>query len=170
MPQDYTVDYEEGIKDPVGMSGGEVGSGTFHNHYSAKPARSIILISCVRRGGLGNWRSDFGTAEFKALLCWVMKKKEAGVCLIDIGGGTTDIAVFHDSIIRHTSSDSIWWENIFKLLIFNMAWWWWQKQAEQLKTRFWKKRLAEEASPNEIVSIPGIRNRTAKEISVKKLE
>jgi cell division protein FtsA len=93
-------------------------------------------------------------------------EKEAGVCLIDIGGGTTDIAIFHDSIIRHTAvipfGGNILTTDIQHGLMV-MA-----KQAEQLKTRF-GKAIAEEASPNEIVSIPGIRNRTAKEISVKNL-
>jgi len=89
-----------------------------------------------------------------------------GNMIVDVGGGTTDIAVFYDNIIRHTAvipfGGNILTTDIQHGLMV-MA-----RQAEQLKTRF-GKAIAEEASPNEIVSIPGIRNRTAKEISVKNL-
>ena len=88
------------------------------------------------------------------------------MCLIDIGGGTTDIAIFYDNIIRHTAvipfGGNIITNDIKQGLMVL------PQQAEQLKTRF-GKAIAEEASPNEIVSIPGIRNRAAKEISVKNL-
>jgi cell division protein FtsA len=94
------------------------------------------------------------------------EEKEAGVCLIDIGGGTTDIAIFYDNIIRHTAvipfGGNIVTNDIKQGLMVL------PQQAEQLKTRF-GKAIAEEASPNEIVSIPGIRNRAAKEISVENL-
>nr|MCU0399131.1 cell division FtsA domain-containing protein [Cyclobacteriaceae bacterium] len=89
-----------------------------------------------------------------------------GVCLIDIGGGTTDIAIFYDNIIRHSAvipfGGNIVTNDIKQGLMVL------PQQAEQLKTRF-GKAIAEEASVNEIVSIPGIRNRSAKEISTKNL-
>ena len=93
-------------------------------------------------------------------------EKELGTILIDIGGGTTDIAIFHDNIIRHTAvipfGGNIITNDIKDGLMVMM------RQAEQLKTKF-GKAIAEEASPNEIVAIPGIRNRASKEISVKNL-
>ena len=163
MPQDYTVDYEEGIKDPVGMSGVRL-EADFHV-ITAQTSAINNINKCVRRGGL---EIDDLILEPLASSLAVLseEEKEAGVCLIDIGGGTTDIAIFYDNIIRHTAvipfGGNILTTDIqHGLQVMS-------KQAEQLKTRF-GKAIAEEASPNEIVSIPGIRNRTAKEISVKNL-
>ncbi len=163
MPQDYTVDYEEGIKDPVGMSGVKL-EADFHI-ITAQTSAINNINKCVRRARLEI--EDLILEPLASSLAVLSEEeKEAGVCLIDIGGGTTDIAIFYDSIIRHTAvipfGGNILTTDIQHGLMV-MA-----KQAEQLKTRF-GKAIAEEASPNEIVSIPGIRNRTAKEISVKNL-
>lgn len=123
------------------------------------------INKCVRRTGL---EIDDLILEPLASSLAVLndEEKEAGVCLIDIGGGTTDIAIFYDNIIRHTAvipfGGNIITNDIKQGLMVL------PQQAEQLKTRF-GKAIAEEASPNEIVSIPGIRNRAAKEISVKNL-
>ena len=94
------------------------------------------------------------------------EEKEAGVCLVDIGGGTTDIAIFHENIIRHTAvipfGGNIITSDIKQgCLVMH-------HQAELLKTKF-GKAIAEEANPNEIVSIPGLKNRPPKEISIKNL-
>ncbi len=163
MPQDYMVDYEEGIKDPVGMSGVKL-EADFHI-ITAQTSAINNINKCVRRGGLEI--QDLILEPLASSLAVLSEEeKEAGVCLIDIGGGTTDVAIFYDSIIRHTAvipfGGNILTNDIQHGLMV-MA-----RQAEQLKTRF-GKAIAEEASPNEIVSIPGIRNRTAKEISVKNL-
>ncbi|PZR40412.1 MAG: cell division protein FtsA [Azospira oryzae] len=163
MPQDYTVDYEEQIKDPVGMSGVRL-EADFHV-ITAQTSAINNINKCVRRGGLEI--QDLILEPLASSLAVLSEEeKEAGVCLIDIGGGTTDVAIFYDNIIRHTAVIPFG-GNILTTDIQNglqvMS-----KQAEQLKTRF-GKAIAEEASPNEIVSIPGIRNRTAKEISVKNL-
>ena len=163
MPQDYTVDYEEGIKDPVGMSGVKL-EADFHI-ITAQTSAINNITKCIRRAGL---EIDNLILEPLASSLAVLsdEEKEAGVCLIDIGGGTTDIAIFYDNIIRHTAvipfGGNILTNDIQTGLMV-MA-----KQAEQLKTKF-GKAIAEEANPNEIVSIPGIRNRSAKEISVKNL-
>lgn len=163
MPQDYIVDYEEGIKDPVGMSGMKL-EADFHV-ITAQTSAINNINKCVRRGGL---EIDNLILEPLASSLSVLseEEKEAGVCLIDIGGGTTDIAIFHDNIIRHTAvipfGGNIITNDIKDGLSVMM------RQAEQLKTKF-GKAIAEEASPNEIVSIPGIRNRAPKEISVKSL-
>lgn len=163
MPQDYIVDYQEGIKDPVGMSGVKL-EADFHI-ITAHTSAINNINKCVKRTGLEV--QDLILEPLSSSLAVLSdEEKEAGVCLIDIGGGTTDIAIFHDSIIRHTAvipfGGNIVTNDIKEGLQVMM------KQAEQLKTRF-GKAIAEEASPNEIVSIPGIRNRTAKEISVKTL-
>ncbi len=163
MPQDYMVDYEEGIKDPVGMSGVKL-EADFHI-ITAQTSAINNINKCVRRAGLEI--EDLILEPLASSLAVLSEEeKEAGVCLIDIGGGTTDVAIFYDNIIRHTAvipfGGNILTTDIQHGLMV-MA-----KQAESLKTRF-GKAIAEEASPNEIVSIPGIRNRTAKEISVKNL-
>src|SRR6478735_3026667 len=163
MPQDYTVDAEEVNKNPVGMSGVKL-EADFHI-ITAQTSAINNINKCVRRAGLEI--EDLILEPLSSSLAVLSEdEKEAGVCLIDIGGGTTDIAIFYDSIIRHTAvipfGGNILTTDIQHGLMV-MA-----RQAEQLKTRF-GKAIAEEASPNEIVSIPGIRNRTAKEISVKNL-
>src|SRR5690606_40767663 len=94
------------------------------------------------------------------------EEKDAGVCLVDIGGGTTGIAIVYDNIIRHTAvipfGGNIITSDIKEGCMVM------QNQAELLKTKF-GKAIAEEANPNEIVSIPGLRNRPAKEISIRNL-
>ncbi|MDX1628320.1 MAG: cell division protein FtsA [Fulvivirga sp.] len=163
MPQDYTVDYEDGIKDPVGMSGVKL-EADFHV-ITAQTNAINNINKCVRRAGLEIENLILEPlASSMAVLS--EEEKEAGICLVDIGGGTTDIAIFHDNIIRHTAvipfGGNIITSDIKQGCMVM------QHQAETLKTKF-GKAIAEEASPNEIVSIPGIRNRAPKEISVKNL-
>ncbi len=163
MPQDYMVDYEEGIKEPVGMSGVRL-EADFHI-ITAQTSAIQNINKCVRRAGLEI--QDLILEPLASSLAVLSEdEKQAGVCLIDIGGGTTDIAIFYDNIIRHTAvipfGGNIVTNDIKQGLMVL------PQQAEQLKTRF-GKAIAEEASPNEIVSIPGIRNRPSKEISVKSL-
>ncbi|GIV38063.1 MAG: cell division protein FtsA [Cyclobacteriaceae bacterium] len=163
MPQDYMVDYEEGIKEPVGMSGVRL-EADFHI-ITAQTNAIQNINKCVRRAGLEI--QDLILEPLASSLAVLSEdEKQAGVCLIDIGGGTTDIAIFYDNIIRHTAvipfGGNIVTNDIKQGLMVL------PQQAEQLKTRF-GKAIAEEASPNEIVSIPGIRNRPSKEISVKNL-
>lgn len=163
MPQDYMVDYEEGIKEPVGMSGVRL-EADFHI-ITAQTNAINNINKCVRRAGLEI--QDLILEPLASSLAVLSEdEKQAGVCLIDIGGGTTDIAIFYDNIIRHTAvipfGGNIVTNDIKQGLMVL------PQQAEQLKTRF-GKAIAEEASPNEIVAIPGIRNRPSKEISVKNL-
>lgn len=163
MPQDYIVDYEEGIIDPVGMSGVRL-EADFHV-ITAQTNAINNVNKCVRRAGL-----DIDNLILEPLASSLSvlgeEEKEAGICLVDIGGGTTDIAVFQDNLIRHTAvipfggniltSDIKQGCNIL------------QHQAELLKTKF-GKAIAETAEQNQIVSIPGLRNRPPKEISVRNL-
>lgn len=163
MPQDYIVDYEEGIMDPVGMSGVRL-EADFHVITAQNNAIQNIY-KCVRRAGL---EVENLVLEPLASSLSVLsdEEKEAGVCLVDIGGGTTDIAIFHDNIIRHTSVIPFGGNIITSDIkdgcnVLN-------HQAEILKTKF-GQALAEMANDNEVVSIPGLKNRDPKEISVKNL-
>lgn len=163
MPQDYTVDYEPGIKDPVGMSGSRL-EADFHI-ITAQTTAINNINRCVRRADL--YSKELILEPLASSLAVLSDlDKEAGVCLVDIGGGTTDIAIFHDGIIRHTAviplGGNIITTDIKEgcMVLHN--------QAELLKTKF-GRAIPEEANPNEIVSIPGLRNRPPKEISIKNL-
>lgn len=163
MPQDYKVDYEEGIMDPVGMSGVRL-EGNFHIITAQSNAINNIN-KCVTRAGL---EIDNLILEPLASSMSVLseEEKEAGVALVDIGGGTTDLAIFKDNIIRHAAvlpfGGNIITSDIKQGCMVM------QNQAEALKVKF-GKAIAGEASENEIVSIPGLRDRTPKEISLKNL-
>ena len=163
MPQDYKVDYEEGIMDPVGMSGVRL-EGNFHIITAQSNAINNIN-KCVTRAGL---EIDNLILEPLASSMSVLsdEEKEAGVALVDIGGGTTDLAIFKDNIIRHAAvlpfGGNIITSDIKQGCMVM------QNQAEALKVKF-GKAIADEASENEIVSIPGLRDRTPKEISLKNL-
>jgi len=163
MPQDYKVDYEEGIVDPVGMTGVRL-EGNFHI-ITAQSNAINNLNKCVTRAGL---EIENLILEPLASSMSVLsdEEKEAGVALIDIGGGTTDLAIFKDNIIRHAAvlpfGGNIITSDIKQGCMVM------QNQAEQLKVKF-GKAIADEASDNEIVSIPGLRDRTPKEISLKNL-
>ncbi len=163
MPQNYIVDYEDGIKDPVGMSGVKL-EADFHV-ITAQTNAINNINKCVRRAGLEI--EDLILEPLSSSLAVLSdEEKEAGICLVDIGGGTTDVAIFYDNIIRHTAvipfGGNIITSDIKQGCMVM------EHQAEQLKTKF-GKAISEEASPNEIVSIPGLRNRAPKEISVKNL-
>ncbi len=163
MPQNYTVDYEEGIKDPVGMSGVKL-EADFHI-ITAKTSAINNVYKCIKRAGL---EVDNLILEplSSSLAVLSDEEKEAGVCLVDIGGGTVDIAIFHDSIIRHTAvipfGGNIITADIKQGCMVM------EHQAELLKTRF-GKAIVEEASTNELITIPGLRSRPPKEISVRNL-
>lgn len=163
MPQDYIVDYEEGISDPVGMSGVKL-EADFHI-ITAQTNAINNINKCVKRAGL-EIENLILEPLASSLSVLSEEEKQAGVCLVDIGGGTTDVAVFHDGIIRHTAvipfGGNIITADIKQGCMVM------EHQAELLKTKF-GKAISEEASPNEIVSIPGLRNRPPKEISVKNL-
>ncbi len=163
LPQEYIIDKEPGIKDPIGMSGVclEVNC---HIITGLTSAINNIRRS-VEKAGLG-FDNLFlePIASSEAVLD--DEEKEAGVALIDIGGGTSDLAIFYDGIIRHTAVIPFGGNVITNDIkegcsIIN-------RQAELLKIKF-GSAIASENQDNEIVSIPGLRGRPAKEISLKNL-
>ena len=163
MPQDYKVDYEEGIADPVGYEGVRL-EGNFHI-ITAQSTAINNINKCVTKAGLEI--ADLILEPLASSMSILSEEeKEAGVALIDIGGGTTDLAVFKDGIIRHAAvlpfGGNIITQDIKAGC--NVA----PGQAEQLKVKF-GKAIAAEASDYEIVSIPGLPNRAPKEVSLKNL-
>ncbi len=163
LPQEYIVDSEQGIKDPIGMAGVRL-EANFHI-ITGQVTAAKNIYKCVEKAGLEVVELILEPlASSEAVLS--DEEKEAGIALIDIGGGTTDIAIFQDQIIRHTAvipfGGNIITEDIKEGCTIIKS------QAELLKVKF-GSALANENQENEIVSIPGLRGRTPKEISVKNL-
>jgi len=163
MPQDYNVDNEFGIKDPVGMVGSRL-EADFHVIAARTDAVSNILRSVHK----ANLEIENIVLEpiASSMAVLMPEEKEAGVVLVDIGGGTTDIAMFYEGIIRHTAvipfGGSIVTNDIKTGCMLL------PQDAEKLKIKF-GYAMASQAPRNEIVSIPGLKSRPAKEISVKNL-
>lgn len=163
LPQEYTVDNEQGIKDPIGMSGIRL-EANFHI-ITGQTAAARNIYKCVTRAGLQvNQLVLEPLASSEAVLS--SEEKEAGVALVDIGGGTTDIAIFQDGIIRHTAVIPFGGNSITEDIKRGCTIL--RPQAEQLKQKF-GSALALEMKDNEIVCIPGLRGRDPKEISLKNL-
>ena len=163
LPQEFKVDGQSEIKEPIGMYGGRLESSF---HVVVGQAASIRNLGrCVKSSGLelsGLTLEPLASAD--AVLS--QEEKEAGVALIDIGGGTTDLAIFKDGIIRHTAvipfGGNVITEDIKEGCSII------EKQAELLKVKFGSAWPGENKD-NEIVSIPGLRGREPKEISLKNL-
>ncbi len=163
IAQEYIVDNEQGVKEPVGMLGNSL-EANFHIIIGQTTAAKNIY-KCVTKAGLevvDLILEPIASAE--AVLS--DEEKEAGVVLVDIGGGTTDIAIFQDGIIRHTAvipfGGDVITEDIKEGCTII------KKHAEELKVKF-GSTLASENREDEIVAIPGLRGRPPKEISLKNL-
>jgi len=163
LPQEYKVDGQAEIKEPIGMYGGRLEA---NFHVVVGQIASIRNIGrCVKNSGLGLAGITLEPlSSANAVLS--QEEKEAGVALIDIGGGTTDLAIFKDGIIRHTAvipfGGNVITEDIKEGCSII------EKQAELLKVKFGSAWPGENKE-NEIVSIPGLRGREPKEISLKNL-
>ena len=163
LPQEFIVDGEQGVKNPVGMSGIRL-EANFHI-ITGQIASINNVVKSVEKAGL---KVIDLTLEPLASAASVLsdEEKEAGVALIDIGGGTTDVAIFQEGIIRHTAVIPFGGDIITKDIKEGCSII--QNQAELLKVRF-GSALASQNQDNEIVSIPGLRGREPKEISLKNL-
>lgn len=164
IPQEYYVDGEAvGSRRPKGMLGNKL-EANFHVIVGQTSAVKNI-VKCIEHAGL---EMENMILEPIASAASVLgeDEKEAGVAIVDIGGGTTDIAVFYDSIIYHTAviplGGNIITEDIRQGCSII------RKHAEEIKVKF-GSAVASENSDDEVVSIPGIRGRDPKEISFKNL-
>ena len=163
LPQEFKVDGQPEITQPVGMYGGRLEA---NFHVVVGQVSSIRNVGrCIKSAGLtlaGITLEPLASAE--AVLS--AEEKEAGVALLDIGGGTTDLAIFKNGIIRHTAvipfGGNVITEDIKEGCSII------EKQAELLKTKFGSAWPGENKD-NEIVSIPGLRGREPKEITLKNL-
>jgi len=163
IPQEYIIDGEEGIKQPIGMLGNTL-EANFHI-IIGQTAAAKNIYKCVRKANLEVVDLILEPiASADSVLS--EEEKEAGVVLVDIGGGTTDIAIFQDGIIRHTSvipfGGEILTEDIKEGCSII------RKHAEELKIKF-GSALASENRDDEVVAIPGLRGRQPKEITLRNL-
>ncbi len=163
IPQSYIVDQEEDVTRPVGMSG-QMLEANFHL-VIGKIASAKNIIKCVNRVGL----------EVKKLLLEPLAsaaavltddEREAGVALVDIGGGTTDVAIFHNKVVRHTAvipfGGNVITNDIKEGCSILL------RHAEALKTQF-GSAMGDTAPAEKVVTIPGISGRDSREISFKNL-
>ena len=163
LPQEFKVDGQAEIKEPIGMYGGRLEA---NFHVVVGQVSSIKNIGrCIKSADLKMERITLEPiASSDAVLS--EEEKEAGVALVDIGGGTTDLAIFKDGIIRHTSvipfGGNVITDDIKEGCSII------QKQAELLKIKFGSAWPGENKE-TEIVSIPGLRGHEPKEISLKTL-
>jgi cell division protein FtsA len=163
LPQEFKVDGQAEIKEPMGMYGGRLEA---NFHVVVGQVSSIKNVGrCIKSAGL-----ELGSITLEPLASanavLSQEEKEAGVALLDIGGGTTDLAIFKDGIIRHTAvipfGGNVITEDIKEGCSII------EKQAELLKIKFGSAWPGENKD-NEIVSIPGLRGREPKEITLKNL-
>jgi len=163
IPQNFIVDNETGVKSPIGMCGRRL-EANFHI-VIGQVAAAKNIEKCIRKANL--IVKDMilePLASSDAVL--TDDEKEAGVVLVDIGGGTTDVAVYYDNIIRHTAVIPFGGNVVTKDIKEGCAIL--QRHAEQLKIQY-GSALGDIAPEDKVVSIPGISGREPKEISFKSL-
>jgi len=163
IPQNFIVDNETGVKSPIGMCGRRL-EANFHI-VIGQVAAAKNIEKCIRKAGL-TVKDMILEPLASSEACLTDDEKEAGVVLVDIGGGTTDIAVYYDNIIRHTAvipfGGNVITNDIkegCQIL---------HRYAEQLKVQY-GSALGDLAPDDKVVAIPGISGRDPKEISFKSL-
>jgi cell division protein FtsA len=163
IPQEFTVDNFQNIPNPIGYSGVKVGA-NFHIITGDKNAIRNINRS-VEKAGL---KVKDLVLQPLASAAAVMSEQdlEAGVAIVDIGGGTTDLAVFYEGILKHTAVIPFGGENITNDIKTGLGVL--KTQAEQMKLQF-GSALSDEAKSNAYITIPGLRGMQPKEISVRNL-
>jgi cell division protein FtsA len=163
IPQEFTVDNFQNIPNPIGYGGVKVGA-NFHIITGDKNA--------IRNINRAVEKSNLFTKDLvlqplaSASAVMGQEDLEAGVAIVDIGGGTTDLAVFYEGILKHTAVIPFGGENITNDIKTGLGVL--KTQAEQMKVQF-GSALSNEAKANAYITIPGLRGMPAKEISVKNL-
>ena len=159
MPQEYLVDSQEGVKEPLGMSGVRLEAKVHLVHCAANAVQNIE--KCIERCGLvvddiilEQLASSYSTLSDD--------ERNLGVCLVDIGGGTTDIAVFTDGAIRHTAVIPIAGDQVTNDIAMTLRTP--TPYAEDIKVK-WACALTQLAKPTETVSVPGVGDRPPRELA-----
>ncbi len=163
IPQTYIVDNESGINNPVGICGKRL-EANFHI-VIGQISSARNTERCINKAGMNLMSLVLEPlASSEAVL--TDEEKEAGVVLVDIGGGTTDVAIYYDNVIRHTAVIPFGGNMVTADIREGCSIL--QKQAEDLKVKF-GYAIGDIAPENKVVSIPGIAGREPKEISFKNL-
>ncbi len=163
LPQEFVIDHQDGIKEPIGMSGIRLEAKVHMVTGSVSAAQNII--KCIRRCGL---EVDDIVLEQLASCTAVLTddEKELGVCLIDIGGGTTDIAVFSDGAIRHTAVIPIAGDQVTNDIAVALRTP--TQNAEEIKCQY-ACALTQLANTEQSISVPSIGDRPPRQISMQNL-
>lgn len=163
LPQEFIIDRQEGIKEPVGMSGIRLEARVHMVTGAVSAAQNII--KCIRRCGL---EVEDIILEQLASCTSVLSddEKELGVCLVDIGGGTTDIAVFTEGAIRHTAVIPIAGDQVTNDIAVALRTP--TQHAEEIKIKY-ACALTQLASLDETIEVPSIGDRPPRRISRQNL-
>ncbi|MBI3187550.1 MAG: cell division protein FtsA [Gammaproteobacteria bacterium] len=159
LPQEFIVDNQEGIREPIGMSGVRLEAKVHLVTGAVGAAQNII--KCVRRCGL---EVDDVILEQLASSYSVLTEdeKELGVCLVDIGGGTTDIAVFTDGAIRHTAVIPIAGDQVTNDIAVALRTP--TQYAEEIKIKY-ACALRQLANVDETIEVPSVGDRPSRKLS-----
>jgi cell division protein FtsA len=163
LPQNYVVDNETGVKNPVGMFGKRL-EGNYHI-VIGQTTSARTIERCVNKVGIKVRQMILEPLASSAAVL-TQDEMEAGVALVDIGGGTPDVAVYCDDIIRHTAVIPFGGNVITKDVMDGCSIL--LKHAEQLKVQY-GSALGDLAEDGKVVAVPGISGREPKEVSVKSL-
>ncbi|MFT5709919.1 MAG: cell division protein FtsA [Halioglobus sp.] len=163
LPQEYIIDNQEGIKEPLGMSGVRLEAKVHLVTCAGNAAQNIE--KCIRRCGL---EVEDMILEQLASSCSVLTEdeKELGVCLVDIGGGTTDIAIFTEGSIRHTGVIPIAGDQVTNDIA--MALRTPTQYAEEIKIKY-ACALTQLAGANETIKVPSVGDRPPRDLSRQSL-
>ncbi len=159
LPQDFVIDNQEGIREPVGMSGVRLEAKVHMVTGAVSAAQNII--KCVRRCGL---EVDDIILEQLASSYSILgeDEKELGVCLVDIGGGTTDIAVFTEGAIRHTAVIPIAGDQVTNDIAVALRTP--MQHAEEIKIKY-ACALTQMASAEERIEVPSVGDRPPRQLA-----
>src|SRR5438067_6595129 len=159
LPQEFIIDGQEDVREPLGMSGVRL---EVKVHIVTGAVSAVENITkCVRRCGLQV--KDIMLQPLAAALAVLNDdEKELGVCLMDVGGGTTDLAVFTGGAIRHTAVIPIAGDQVTNDIAMTLRTP--TKDAEELKLRF-GCALRQLADPNDIIEVPGVGERGPRKLS-----
>lgn len=159
LPQEYLIDDQEGVKEPLGMSGVRLEAKVHLVTCAVNAGQNIE--KCIRRCGL---EVEDVILEQLASSYAVLTddEKELGVCLVDIGGGTTDIAIFTEGAIRHTGVIPIAGDQVTNDIA--MALRTPTQHAEEIKIRY-ACALAKLTSADETIKVPSVGDRPARDLS-----
>ncbi len=159
VPQEYLIDSQEGVKEPLGMSGVRLEAKV---HLVTCAVNAVQNIEkCVRRCGL-DVRDVILEQLASSYAVLSEDEKELGVCLVDIGGGTTDIAVFTEGAIRHTAVIPIAGDQVTNDIA--MALRTPTPHAEEIKIKY-ACALTQLAGADETIKVPGVGDKPPRSLS-----